>query len=218
MLFLRCLLLLGFLLQTIPASAQIPVELFGGDKRMTFDLMFFRFFKKKEGQNSPFLFFSRERAAVDYRQTTTAFLPQFGFTEAISWNPAWLKGFAPVLVGQILNRGTVGKAGIQYARIKPSLTMFGWVVSELNEKPNCDLFWLIRFTPKLSASLDFFAQAEFLNEIPMVPDRTFGFTQRARIGIQHKSWQVGFGIDLSQRGLTTFTTTENSGAFLRHEF
>lgn len=37
-------------------SAQIPVEIFGGDKKTSFDLMFFKFFKNKEGKNSKFLF------------------------------------------------------------------------------------------------------------------------------------------------------------------
>jgi hypothetical protein len=90
-------------------QAQIPVEILGGDKKVSFDLMFFQFFKNKAGHHSKFLFFSRERAVIDYKQTITSNLPQFGFTEAISYNHPQLKGFAPVVVGQILNRARLPK-------------------------------------------------------------------------------------------------------------
>lgn len=113
--------------------------------------MFFKFFKNKKGQNSKLLFFSRERAVIDYKQTITSNLPQFGFTEAISYNHPALKGFAPVVVGQMLNRGTFAKTGIQYAHISKTLTVFGWSVLELlDKKPDVDLFLMLRYTPKLN--------------------------------------------------------------------
>ena len=106
------------------AFAQIPVEVFAGHKKATADIMFFKFIKNKEGHNSKFLFFNRNRASIDYAMTKTTNLPQFGFTEAISYNHEKLKGFAPVVVGSILNRGIYPKAGIQFAKNKKRLHHF----------------------------------------------------------------------------------------------
>lgn len=200
------------------AGAQIPFELLAGDKKASVDLMFFKFFKNKAGQNSKFLFFSRERAVIDYKQTSTANLPQFGFTEAISYNHPALKGVAPVLVGQILNRNTFAKAGIQYAHISKNTTVFGWAVSELQRDPNLDVFLLLRFTPKLTPKLQLYAQIETANSFPTDADKTFSFVQRLRLGLKIRDWEFGAGTDFSQAGRSQFSKTENTGLFLRHEF
>ncbi len=199
-------------------SAQIPVEVFAGDKKASFDLMFFKFFKSKEGQNSNFLFFSRERAVVDYKQTATSNLPQFGFTEALSYNHPALKGFAPVLVGQILNRGTFVKSGVQYAHISKSITLFGWSVVSLDRKPDVDLFLLLRYTPKLGKKWHLFSQIELINALPTDKSANFSFTQRLRIGFKKADWQFGLGGDFSTVGRNDFNNTQNTGVFLRHEF
>lgn len=198
--------------------AQIPVEILAGDKKASFDLMFFKFIKNKAGQNSKFLFFSRERAVVDYKQTATSNLPQFGFTEALSYNHPALKGFAPVLVGQVLNRGTFAKTGVQYAHITKSTTLFGWTVAELHSQPNVDVFLLLRYTPKLTEKLHLYTQIETANAFPTTESKTYSFVQRLRVGLKIKDWQFGAGADFSQTGRNQFSKTENTGVFLRHEF
>ncbi len=198
--------------------AQIPVEIFGGHERTTVDIMFFRFFKNQRNENSRWLFFNRNRASVDYRMTKTMFMPQFGFTEAISYNHEKLKGFAPVLVGQVLSWGVYAKTGIQYVHIKKDVTIFTWLVCETKNEPDIDYFLLLRYTPKLSDRINLFAQAESINAMPTISTRNFSFTQRLRFGIQLKNYQFGLGADFSQTGNTTFTETNNIGAFLRHEF
>jgi hypothetical protein len=129
------------------AVAQIPVEVLVGHKKTTVDILFFKFFKNKEGKNSRFLFFNRNRASIDHTMTSTTNLPQFGFTEAISYNTPALKGFAPVAVASILNRGIYPKAGVQYASIKKNYTLFAWAVAETVNDPNVDVFFLGRYTP-----------------------------------------------------------------------
>lgn len=200
------------------ATAQIPVEVFGGDKKASFDLMFFKFFKNKEGKNGKFLFFSRERAVVDYKQTATANLPQFGFTEAISYNHPALKGIAPVLVGQVLNRGTFAKTGVQYAHVSKTLTVFGWSVIGLKKKPDVDLFLLLRYTPKLGEKWHLYTQAEFVNAFPTDETALFTFTQRLRLGLKKADWQFGLGGDFTALGRQDFNSSQNTGVFLRHEF
>lgn len=207
---------------SVEASAQIPVECFVGNKRTTLDIMFFKYFNALnnggESTTPHWLFFNRNRASIDYRLTTTSHLPLFGFTEAISYNHKKLKGFAPVAVGQVLSWGVFAKAGVQYALIKKNLTLFSWLVSETKRSPKLDYFVLVRYTPKISATIDLFLQAEALNELPTANDQLFGFTQRFRLGLQHKGYQIGFGLDTYQTGRINYSTTFNSGCFIRHQF
>ncbi len=211
-LFIYCLLLPLF------ASAQIPVEIFAGHKSSTIDVLFFKNFKNKEGANSHWLFFNRNRAAIDYRMTTTSHLPVFGLTEAISFNHPKLKGFAPVIVAQVFNNGVFPKAGVQYVRIRKKITVFSWIVSETVKKPDLDHFLLVRYTPPLSKKTKLFTQLETLSVFPTAHHQTYRFTQRVRLGLQLEHFQTGLGLDLNQRGRKLFTHTNNTGLFVRYEF
>ncbi len=207
------LLLLGGICQ-----AQVPVELFAGHQRASVDVMFFKYFKTREGNPQRWLFFNRSRAVVDYKQTTKTFLPQFGITGAVSYNHSKLKGIAPVVVVQVFNRGVYPKAGVQYALIKKELTIFSWLVCETLAKPDLDYFLLLRYTPKLTTGLNLFTQAESVNTLPTSRSKNFGFTQRIRLGLQFKSYQVGAGADFGQTRGNLLLNTYNAGAFIRHEF
>lgn len=212
------LLALASLLYGSGAHGQIPVEVVIGDKRATFDLMFFKFFKNGKEENSKFLFFSRARSAVDYRMTSTSYLPTFGLTEAFSYNHPALKGFAPVAVAQLLNTGIFPKAGVQYAHLRKNLTLFTWFVSETLAEPDLDYFLLVRFTPKITEKLNLYSQFESNNSFPTHATGGFGFIQRARLGIMLKTYQLGAAADFAQSGNASFTNTFNIGGFVRHEF
>jgi hypothetical protein len=205
------------LLVTTLLPAQIPVEIFAGQDRTTVDIMFFKFFKDKAGHATPWLFFNRNRASVDYRMTEIAFLPQFGFTEAVSYNHKALKGFAPVLVGQVLSWGVYPKAGIQYAHITRDITVFTWLVTETLRDPALDYFLLFRYTPHITEKTSLFFQAESVNAFPTA-EGVMSFTQRVRLGLQIRTYQFGLGVDFTQTGKGTFTNTFNAGGFIRHEF
>lgn len=212
---IRYVLLSALLAFRYDLPAQIPVEIFGGEKKASFDLMFFKFFKNKEGENSKILFFSRERVVLDYNPANP---PQFGFTEALSYNHPALKGFGPVLVGQALNRGAFAKTGLQYARVTKTTTLFGWSVVELNRKPDIDLFLLIRYTPGLGKKWHLFSQIESINTLPTQKTTDFSFVQRLRIGLKNRDWQFGIGGDFAETGRKTHVASQNIGLFLRHEF
>ncbi|MDX2286846.1 MAG: hypothetical protein NW241_21960 [Bacteroidia bacterium] len=202
-----------------PAAAQIPVEVLAGHQRTTVDIMFFRFFQNREGQPSEWLFFSRSRAAVEYRQTAAASPPQFGFTGAVSWNRASLKGVAPVAVAQILSRGVFAKAGLQYAHLGRRWTVFGWAVSELNARPVVDVFALVRCTPAFTARLGGFFQLESLAAVPAQADGSLSLVQRGRAGLKTGHWQYGLGADFSQTETgSAWSFFSNAGLFIRHEF
>lgn len=198
--------------------AQIPVEVFGGHEKTTLDIMFFNYFKNKEGENSTFLFFNRNRASIDYQQSSTANLPSFGFTEAVSFNHPRLKGVAPVAVVQFFNSGVFPKAGVQYFHRKGEFTFFSWLVCETTSNPYIDFFMLSRFEPKLSDRLNLFMQAELVNAFPTLPNANQTYIQRIRVGLKANNWQVGVGSDFNQSGVDSFTTTNNVGGFIRHEF
>jgi hypothetical protein len=215
---MKYILLIALTIQMIDAHAQIPVEVFTGHQKTTIDVMFFKYFKNKQKENSEFLFFNRNRASVDYDQTSTENLPQFGFTEAISYNHLTWKGFAPVLVAQILNRGVYPKAGIQYVRMKNELTVFSWAVIETTSQPAVDLFLLIRFTPALTNRIHLFTQLETINAMATEDNGTNNFIQRYRLGLKINDWQFGMGGDFSQAGNTTYNKLNNLGIFLRHVF
>lgn len=201
------------------AFAQVPVEVFTGYKKATLDIMFFKYFKnKEENGRHKFLFFNRNRASIDYAMTSSSNLPQFGFTEAISYNHAGLKGFAPVAVASILNRGVYPKAGFQFAKIKTEYTIFSWIVTETLKNPNVDFFVLLRYLPKLSEKVNLFSQVELVNTFPTAAQNNFSFTQRLRLGLKLQEFQFGAALDFSQLGRKSFTQTENAGGFLRYEF
>jgi len=103
-------ILIAMLLIRSMAISQIPVEIFTGHKKATLDMMFFKYFKGKSAEKSKILFFNRNRVSVDYQMTTTTNHPNFGFTEALSYNHPKLKGLAPVIVGQIFNTGVFPKS------------------------------------------------------------------------------------------------------------
>lgn len=198
--------------------AQIPAEVFGGNKRATLDILFFRFIKKKTDGNTKWLFFNRNRASIDYEMTPTQNLPQYGFTEAVSYNHPKLKGFAPVAVVQLLNRGVFPKAGWQYAHSGKEFTLFTWLVSETLRRPNLDHFLLLRYTPPIGKRLHLFTQLETVSTVPTYRSNNYNFIQRIRLGLQPGTWQYGLGADFSASGRGNFLQTENWGLFLRHAF
>lgn len=215
---MKYFLLITLTILWIDATAQIPVEVFAGHEKTTVDIMFFKYVNNKQKENSAFLFFNRNRVSMDYDQTATENLPQFGFTEAISYNHASLKGFAPVAVVQILNRGVYPKAGVQYALIRKALTVFSWTVIETTSQPAVDVFLLLRYTPTITDRLQLFTQLESINALATENQGTNNFIQRYRLGLQMNEWQFGLGGDFSQTGSNTYHKINNIGLFLRHVF
>lgn len=210
--------LLAILFNKGIAFGQLPVEFLVGNNKNSIDIMFFKFIKNKNQVQSPFLFFNRNRMSIGNPINSKNNLPQFGFTNALSYNNVKLKGFAPVFVLQSSSTGLFSKAGVQFAYLKPTFLLFSWVVLETNRNPYLDVFFMGRYNPKISEKLNLFIQAEFFNALNSHKSMNNNFTQRFRLGLQQKQFQYGLGIDLTEFGKTSFTSTTNTGLFIRYDF
>ncbi len=199
-------------------AQTVPLEIFAGDNKATLDLLLIRNLKRAVETKSHFLFFSRSRVSVDYKENSQSNLPQFALTEALSYNVKSWRGFAPVTVVQIFNRGTFLKAGVQYLHQRSQFTLFSWAVSDLSNQPAIDIFVLTRFTPAISDKLHLYSQLELLNSWPTQLEANTSYTQRVRLGIKRSQVQFGLAMDLNEVGKEKFSSTLNTGLFLRYEF
>lgn len=199
--------------------AQIPVELFVGNQRTTIDVLLIKGILDGENTRTPWTFLNRTRASMDHAITETERLPQFGFTQAVSYNHASFGGFAPVVVVLIKNEGVYPKAGIEFVRSTKHFTVFTWLVCRTTTLPDIDYFLIARwYMPALTERLRLFSQVETVNTLPTTTERSYSFTQRFRLGIAWEHLQVGIGTDFQQIGRASWHTTSNIGAFVRYEF
>ena len=213
------LVALLFVAGSVPARAQ-AVEMFAGSQAVTADVMFFNYFKDSAGAPSPVLLFHRSRALVDYDVDTTARtnLPQFGMTNAVSYNPKAWRGVAPVATVSITTATVATKVGLQYARVRPTSTVFGWVVSEPHARPAVDVFFLGRYVRPITAMIGLFTQLESINGLATDVTAASSFTLRSRLGIDVARWQFGVGAVIRHSVGAASTTTTNIGLFTRHAF
>lgn len=187
------------------------VETYAGDKRIGIDVMWFKNFKNMKEEKSSFLFFSRNRASTDYTYSSSA----FGSTNAISYNLKNGLGF--VTVASFLNTGLTPKAGFQCFKAKGNFMFFGWLVTDLKNNPNIDLFGLFRYQPNLNDKIKLFSQIE-LFPVYNPKYEILNFTQRLRLGVKYQNWVFGPMADFNQLGKTKFVLTYNTGGFIRYDF
>jgi hypothetical protein len=200
------------------AFSQTAFEVFGGNKKASVDVLFFKLFKNHEDENTPWLLFNRSRGVIDYRQTTTQYLPQFGLVNAISYNHKKLNGFAPVATVIISAAGVDFKTGAQLYKHIKNVTVFTWLVYDVYENKAFDYYALVRFEPKLTKKVDLFSQLELVNTFSTKTGGTNFYTQRIRVGLKAGLWQFGVGADNSQINNSDFFKNNNAGIFIRHIF
>jgi hypothetical protein len=203
-------LLMAMLLYRGMAMTQMA-EAYAGHQRAGVDIMWFKNFKNKKEERTAFLFFSRNRASVDYKKNPAL----FGSTNAVSYN--FKNGLGIVAVGSFLQKGFVLKSGIQYYRQKNSFMFFGWAVADLKKEGGIDVFGMFRYQPKIKTSLHAFGQLE-LFPVYTPSTEVWSLTQRVRLGLKRRTMAAGFMADFNQTGKNNFTTTHNLGIFLRNEF
>ena len=196
--------------ETDLASAQ-AVEAYAGHTRAGVDILWFKNFKTGAAERTPFLFFSRNRASLDYKSSPTA----WGSTNALSYN--FKNGLGLVAVAAFLPDGLTAKTGLQFFRQKGAFMFFGWAVADWKKQGNIDVFGLFRYQPQLNTLLQGFAQYEFFPVYK--PSAGFwNITQRLRLGIKYHTWALGGMADVSQTGKNKLLSSYNLGVFLRNEF
>ena len=207
-----CLLVL--ILLAIDANSQnsLPVEIVAGNNKLTTDVLWFRPIKQKNSQaKTPWLFFNRSRAAVDYSNSTS-----FTVTNAISYN--FKNKLGLVWANQFLQTGFVSKLGVQYFTPFKNGSFFTWMVAGKNTYQyfSADWFALTRWQPPLNKKLKWFLQSELF--ISRDEKQNNNFIQRARIGCSKNITQVGLAADYSRNKTNILQVTETYGIFIRHEF
>lgn len=204
--------LLAILCAQSMARAQ-ATEVYAGDDRYGIDLMWYKFIRYEDGNNSPWLFFSRNRANSDYTKSPTL----FGSTNAISYN--FSNGIGIVSVASFLNAGVIAKAGVQYVHSTENTLVFGWLVADIQEKGGIDMFVLLRYQPQLMDKWKIFSQCELF---PVYNPKTdiLNAVQRLRLGLRHNAIAGGIMVDLQQIGkdFSAVSSTENIGLFIRYDF
>ena len=189
----------------------IPVEIMAGTQRTGADLLWFRKFQQKKGSQSPWLFFHRSRASVDYKNRVA-----FGMTNALSYN--FRNGVGLVLATQFLQTGFVYKAGAQYFHSFPNGSLFTWLVAGENSLGNFsgDWFLLARWMPRLDQQHKWFFQAENLYQLDS--EKNLSIVHRLRAGWGNSCWQYGLAADLTAQGKSKPGLSVNPGLFMRKEF
>ncbi|WP_144883981.1 hypothetical protein [Lacibacter cauensis] len=204
-------LLAGLVLMIAVKSHAQMVEYFAGDKRTGIDIMWFKNFQNKQKAKTAFLYFSRNRASVSYKQGSAA----MGSTNAVSYN--FKNGLGLVTVASFVNAGFVPKAGVQYYRQSGNFMFFGWLVSDIKKQGNVDLFGLFRYQPTVSENWRGLLQME-LFPVYQPSSELWNIIERVRLGAKYRAWSRGLMMDFQQTGKNNFIGTSNLGAFIRYEF
>lgn len=203
--------LLSLCLEKDLCGQTIPVEIMAGTKRTGADLLWFRKIQDQKDSQSPWLFFHRSRASVDYSNRVS-----FGMTNALSYN--FRNGIGLVLATQFLQTGFVYKAGVQYFLSFPDGSLFTWLVAGENSMGHFsgDWFLLARWMPGLDEKRKWFLQAENLYQLDT--ENNITFVHRARAGWGNSHWQHGLAADFTAQGKNKPGLTIHPGIFLRRVF
>lgn len=131
------------------------------------------------------------------------------------------ENFGLALGGFVTQEGFSPVAAVSFTKVTDT-----WLVSlfpnvELRSSPNMDIFGFIQFRPKLTDKLKLFTQ--------VIANSNFNFRshnfseQAARVGLDYRTFQFGFGIDTSQftteeSGIRQTSWSQAFGLFVRKEF
>ena len=210
-LFTQGLLTVCLFLGTVTTACSQLLEAYAGHQRSGADILWYRYFTRKDTQPSPWLFFSRNRASADYKGGEAL----LASTQALSINHR--SGAGLVLVSSFVNRNYVTKAGVQYVHAGRDWLFFGWLVADLQRRGGMDLFGLFRFQPAISGDWKALIQLE-LFPVYHTGRSEWNCTERIRLGAKHKKWGGGWMLDLNQRGKKEWNYSQNTGIFLRYDF
>ena len=174
-------------------EAQIPAEIFVGEKRATIDVMFLSILKYQR-RELPMVVLSPQPGIGRCTYIVAPTVGTFGFTEAISYNAPSLKGLAPVAVLSVLNGGLTPRPVCSMFRSILNLPSLPGQLPPCNKTRCWIIFTDALYTLYISKNKSFL-QLESVNAIATREATSHSFTLRTRMGLKHHHFQWGVGLD-----------------------
>lgn len=204
------ILVIGFLIFTYRYSlAQLPVQVFGGNKAIEYNFLWYKGIDKKGKVNLfNFTFFTidyqdKSRNAYEIYQVAT-----YNFTK--NWG---LAGGGRFTSGQFAPQIAIS---YQLETKDLYLNIFPTVQYLSNQQQvGYSLFGLLFYKPKINETWKMFNQLAF-EPLFNTKEHIYSY-QQIRIGLEYKElFQFGLGVNLEQTG-AKFETRHNFGVFIRKE-
>ena len=203
---MRVILLTVLWLASTDVLWSQSVEIMGGNQRLFADVQWL----KPLDTTYTWSVFSRARATIDYEGRSNLFLGVYG-------NVTSKIGLGGTLLGRIGTTASGGDVGAHYFKSTKKWLFFGLASVGLNTHLELGYTWfsILRFTPPLAKNLKLYTSLELFTTFN---NRGHVYsTQRVRLGLDWKGWQLGVANNLAQIGQTPILDN-NIGAFIRKEF
>lgn len=189
-------------------QADIPVEVFAGHRAFAHQMYMTQYLDS----TSRFGYFEYLRYETPYSERDkSSFTGQSLFFYDVA------KGVSLGGGGYITNDGFMPQIAIAYSRNIGDLSFTAFGSFEPVRSPNSELFVLMSYSPRLNAKGTWSLFTQFIGSYNFNYENNWKYNfanQYIRLGVSHKGWQFGLGIDLVQIGGTSALPT-NSGIFLR---
>lgn len=188
----------------LPIQAQ-SVELMPGTEYFFADVQFFKPLDKQFRTT----IFHRTRVQLDYDN-------QSSFFTAGYFNYTTSAGFGPSLVSRLDNDGGNLDLGVHYYHEGGQATFFGLLSASLTDGGILSWFSIFRFTPPLTKTWKLYTSVELFTVLRKADHAAS--IQRLRLGLSHRSYQFGLGVNLLELGNDFSFLNENYGLFVRRTF
>ena len=203
---LHALMLMLILQMVAGTSARAQsFEVMPGTKRLFIDAQWLKAFD--DGYR--WTLFSRSRATADYKDNTSLFSGAYV-------NYTFAGGFGLTLLGKIADSGGGGDAGVHYFNKSEEFMVYALASVGGGTQRSYNWFSIMRYTPALADEWKLFAGLELFTAF--VDAGHAGRVQRARLGLEHRSFQFGLALNLAEYGTDYTNVDVNPGLFVRREF
>lgn len=204
----RILILLGLVLSLASTnlSAQ-SIELMPASRGIQLDVQWF----KTLDTSYRWSILNRSLAFISYDGTPDLFSGTY-------LNYTTKSGFGGTLVGRIGSSSSGGNIGVHFLKGGKNWSVFSFATAGIgtDRAMEYNIFAVFQFRPKLSKTVNLYTSAEAFS---VFNNTGHGYSiQRLRLGIDWKTWQIGFASDFSEFGTQLQFFTVNIGGFLRREF
>lgn len=201
-----------FFAPIISGSAQVVGELYASKNYINHEV----WWSKSFSDSSRFSFFSFNRFRINYEHPENS-----QFLNYSTLNYSFGKNLGVSGGGFLTQYGFSPIVALNFFHFSETWMIGLFPGVEIKDQPNADIFAFVQFRPMLNDRVRVFSQ--------IIASSNFSFKQHniseqsVRLGLDYKSFQLGYGFDLGQftlqEGLTLTTVwTDSHGIFVRREF